>query len=275
MSARLPVATRVLLQAPTALLALAAVVVGVLPLLPRAPSFSEMPSGGDVHGGGMVQVGSRQLELVREPSGQLRCYALSAEGTELRPIRSAALTVEVTPDGSTLTRRTALLPAPEPGDPPGTASVFTGTLPAGLAEAPVQVALTVPLDGRRYRARFDLRPESGPAALPPAMPPPAAVTEQAALYAFPGGRYTAADIRANGAAPAAEKYRGLLPDHHLRPARGERVCPITRTRANPRFAWTINGKRYLFCCPPCIDEFVKKAKKNTASIPAPESYVQR
>jgi hypothetical protein len=109
----------------------------------------------------------------------------------------------------------------------------------------------------------------------PVMPQAAAPTEQAALYESPAGRYTEADLRANGTAPAAEKYRGILASHHLNPAAGERICPVTRTRANARFAWTVDGRRYLFCCPPCIDEFVKQAKSSASPLPAPESYVQR
>jgi hypothetical protein len=112
-------------------------------------------------------------------------------------------------------------------------------------------------------------------AAPAQMPQPADTDEQRRLYATPGGRYTAADIQANGEAPAAEKYRGILANHHLHPAAGERICPVTHTRANPRFAWTVDGQRYLFCCPPCIDEFVKQAKTHPESIRSPESYVQR
>lgn len=113
------------------------------------------------------------------------------------------------------------------------------------------------------------------ASAPDSMPLPAAPDEQHRLYATPGGRYTAADIRANGEAPAAEKYRGIIASHHLHPAAGERICPVTHTRANPRFAWTVDGQRYLFCCPPCIDEFVKQAKTRPDSLRSPESYVQR
>jgi hypothetical protein len=105
--------------------------------------------------------------------------------------------------------------------------------------------------------------------------PPAPAEEQRRLYLTPGGRYTAADIRANGDTLPAEKFKGVLANHHLHPAVGDRICPITDTRANPRFAWIIGGRRYLFCCPPCIDEFVQRAKTAPGSIRLPEVYVQR
>jgi hypothetical protein len=95
------------------------------------------------------------------------------------------------------------------------------------------------------------------------------------LYLTPGGRYTAADIRANGYTTPADKFQGILANHHLHPVVGERICPITHTRANPRFAWVIGNRRYLFCCPPCIDEFVQQAKTAPASIRPPAAYVQR
>ena len=49
--------------------------------------------------------------------------------------------------------------------------------------------------------------------------------------------------------------------HDLKVHSGERICPITETKANERFFWWVGGKRYTFCCPPCVEEFVLKAKK--------------
>lgn len=95
------------------------------------------------------------------------------------------------------------------------------------------------------------------------------------LYRAPAGLYSRADIRINGPAPPSEKFRGILANHHLQPANGERICPITHTRANPRFAWSVGGRRYLFCCPPCIDEFVQQARTAPGTIRPPETYVQR
>ncbi len=61
----------------------------------------------------------------------------------------------------------------------------------------------------------------------------------------------------------------------MNPKVGDRICPITQTKANPKFAWTIDGKSYQFCCPPCIDEFVKLAKKSDEALPLPESFIKK
>jgi hypothetical protein len=36
----------------------------------------------------------------------------------------------------------------------------------------------------------------------------------------------------------------------------------------------IGGKEYQFCCPPCVDEYVRKAKEKPDEVKPPESYVQ-
>jgi YHS domain-containing protein len=47
---------------------------------------------------------------------------------------------------------------------------------------------------------------------------------------------------------------------------------VSKTKATPRFAWVIGGKMYLFCCPPCVDEFVQTAKEKPEEIKPPEEY---
>jgi YHS domain-containing protein len=50
---------------------------------------------------------------------------------------------------------------------------------------------------------------------------------------------------------------------------------VTLTKANPKCAWIVGGKTYEFCCPPCVDEFVKTAKEQPAEIKEPEDYVKK
>ena len=99
--------------------------------------------------------------------------------------------------------------------------------------------------------------------------------EQRALFLVPGGAYTNADIAANGGVTPDQKWRGMMANHHLKASKGAILCPITRTQANPKFPWVVGGKKYLFCCPPCVAEFVKSAKTSPKSLKAPESYVQK
>ena len=99
---------------------------------------------------------------------------------------------------------------------------------------------------------------------------------EADIFKKPGGLYTQADIDRNGPQTPSQKYDGIMARHDLKVARGERICPITETKANASFTWWMNGKAYEFCCPPCVEEFVLKAKRGDAvAMKAPEAYVKR
>ena len=95
------------------------------------------------------------------------------------------------------------------------------------------------------------------------------------LFLTPGGRYTKADIKANGRKTVAQKYPGFMAEHDTMPKPGERICPITNTKANPKLTWVLGGKAYQFCCPPCVAEFVKKAKTDPKAIRDPSAYVKK
>jgi YHS domain-containing protein len=96
-----------------------------------------------------------------------------------------------------------------------------------------------------------------------------------ALFLTPGGLYTNADIAANGSTSAYLKYASVIPNHDTQVKAGEAVCPISETKPNPQLTWVIGGKTYTFCCPPCIAEFVQKAKTAPQSIKAPDAYVKK
>lgn len=34
------------------------------------------------------------------------------------------------------------------------------------------------------------------------------------------------------------------------------------------------GETYLFCCPPCVDEFLTTAKENSGAVGLPSAYIQ-
>lgn len=104
------------------------------------------------------------------------------------------------------------------------------------------------------------------------MPEKLGTEEQKKVFLTPGGLYTEADIEANGRAIADIKYRGIKSEHSTMAKKGEKICPISETKANPKFAWVIGGKTYEFCCVPCIEEFVGKAKTTPAEIKPPEAY---
>jgi YHS domain-containing protein len=107
------------------------------------------------------------------------------------------------------------------------------------------------------------------------MPAVMADDEARALYLTPGGIYTEADIAANGNQTGNQKFRGFVPKHDLKPKVGDKICPITLTKANPQCSWIVGGKTYEFCCPPCVEEFVKLAKEQPEEVKEPADYVKR
>jgi len=110
--------------------------------------------------------------------------------------------------------------------------------------------------------------------LPPQMPAQLPESEEQQLHLSPGGKYTMADIEANGRMVPSQKYRVFQARHDYNPVIGDRLCPVTRTKANDSCTWTINGHVYQFCCPPCIDEFVWLAKQHPNPLLPPEAYVK-
>jgi hypothetical protein len=93
------------------------------------------------------------------------------------------------------------------------------------------------------------------------------------LYLTPAGKYTLDDIAANGNLTRSQKFRDYVSSHKPQLNKGDAICPISSTKANPTCTWTIGGKSYQFCCPSCIDEFVALAKKSPEQIQDPAYYV--
>ncbi len=106
------------------------------------------------------------------------------------------------------------------------------------------------------------------------MPPALADDEERALFLSPQGKYTLADIAANGNVLPSEKFRGFRAQHDLQPLPGDQLCPITRTKANKDCQWIVAGETYEFCCPPCIAEFVRQAKEQPELVYPVDSYVE-
>ena len=133
--------------------------------------------------------------------------------------------------------------------------------------------MTIPslrIAGERFRLGFTTAGAAHAEEMPPALPE----DEERLLYLVPGGKYTAADIAANGRTSAGLKFRGQMASHDMKPKPGDRICPVTLTKANPKFAWVIDGKSYEFCCPPCIDEYVKLAKESPSELKGPETFIK-
>lgn len=242
---------------------------------PPPPKPADHPHVGGAHGGTIVPLGrdSYHVEPVFERGGVVRLYLLGADETRVQEIERQSLKAFVKAAGTTEALEFRFEPEPQEGDEEGTTSRFRGALPPALVGRRVEV--TIPMmriEGERFRVGFASAVAAG---ADEAMPDTLPADEAARLFLTPGGRYTAADIEANGRRTGEQKFADFSPRHDLKPKPGERICPITLTKANPECSWIIGGRTYEFCCPPCVEEFLQLAKDHPDRIEEPEAYVKK
>lgn len=251
----------------------------------KAPAPGEAKSGGPkdeehghkpgAHGGIIVSLGkdSYHAEAVFEKGRKVRLYMLGKEETRVQEVDAQDLTAFVTPEGSTEAVQVAFKPEPQSGDAKGKTSLFVATLPEELAGKKVQITINnIAVGGERFRIGFGNEVLAHADA---AMPAKKTTEEERKLFLTPGGKYTAADIKANGGTIPAVKYAGVRPVHDSHPKPGQKICPISETVSNPKFTWAVGGKTYEFCCIPCIEEFVAMAKEKPDQIKDPAEYVKK
>jgi hypothetical protein len=227
------------------------------------------------HGGIIVPIGrdSYHGEAVFEKEGVLRFYTLGQDEARLIEVEARPLNAYARAEGGMESVSLILKPEPQPGDRPGFTSQLVGKLPRELWGKSVEVTIpTIRIGEERFRVGFKNAPQQH--AEDP-MPDKVANEDEGKLYLTAGGKYTAEDIIANGSQTASQKFRGFQPAHDLKPKAGDRICPITMTKANPQCTWIVGGKEYQFCCPPCVEEFVQLAKTKPEEIKAPEEYRQK
>jgi len=227
------------------------------------------------HGGLIVPLGrdSYHVEPVFEKDGVVRLYVLGPDETRVQEIERQSLTAFGKAAGTSEALAFRFDPEPQEGDADGKTSRFKAALPAPLVGLPVEVTIPiVRIAGERFRLGFASVAAAHPDESMPANLP---ADESARLFLTPGGAYTAADIEANGRRTGAQKFATFVPKHDLKPKPGDKICPITLTKANPACSWIIGGKTYEFCCPPCVEEFVQIAKDRPDEIEEPEAYVKK
>lgn len=226
------------------------------------------------HGGIIVEIGrdNYHAEAVFEKGGVLRLYILGKDEAKIQEVGSQTLTGYVKPQGGTEATSFVFRPVPQPGDAEGNTSQFVAKLPNELAGKNLEVTIpSIRIGGERFRLGF----KSVSAPHEEDMLDKVSGKEEQQLYLTPGGKYTEADIQANGNMTASQKFKSVMSSHNSKPKSGEKICPVTRTKANPNFTWVVGGKTYEFCCPPCIDELVKTAKEHPEEIKEPESYIKK
>jgi hypothetical protein len=223
------------------------------------------------HGGLIVAVGQDHyhVEALLAEGGVFKLFTLAQDQSRVLSVPLQTITAYVRSPEMVEAVPVPLAATPQVGDPTGQTSAFEGQLPLELVGSRLLVVVpSITIGTNRYRFGFATQDTH-------ASQMPRKVTDAAEreLYLTPGGKYSAADIQANGSQTASQRYRAFRSEHDMHPQSGEQVCPITNTKSNPKCTWVVNGKRYSFCCPPCIDEFVQLAKQHPEKILEPEEYV--
>ncbi|MBX7106159.1 MAG: hypothetical protein K1X57_18915 [Gemmataceae bacterium] len=228
------------------------------------------------HGGILVSLGldSYHAEAVFEKGGVVRLYMLGKDEARVQEIESQELTAYLTSYGMTESDKMTFRSEPQPGDSKGKTSLFTAKLPKDLIGKKVQVTVNnINVNGERFRIAFSNEHKDDHVAAE--MPVKKEGDEEQKLFLTAGGLYTAADVAANGNTVPTVKYKGIRAQHDDNPKSGDKICPISKTKANPKFTWVIGGKTYQFCCIPCIEEFVVLAKEKPDEVKDPSSYVKK
>ena len=240
---------------------------------PATKSDGEHGHNPSAHGGILVPIGSDSYhaEAVFEKGGILRLYTLGKNEATVLEVEAEPITAYVKIEGGAESQSVVLAPKSQPGDKEGMTTLFIGHLPKEVAGNKVEVTIpSIRIGTERFRIAFKSVPEGDHG-----MPSKVADDDEKKLYLTPGGKYTEADIKANGNVTASQKFKGMKAEHDLKPKSGEKICPVTLTKANSKFSWIIDGKTYEFCCPPCVDEFVLLAKEKPTEIKPPEVYSQK
>jgi hypothetical protein len=211
-------------------------------------------------GGIIVPIGrdNYHAEAVFGKDGTLTLYTLGQDEAKVLEVEPQTLKAFATPEGSMYSSEFVLKPHPRDDDARGKTSRFAGTLPRELWGKRVLVTIpTFRVGGERFRFGF----KSGAAAhAEVSMPPPVVGEKERKLFLTPGGKYTEADIKANKGLVPSQKFKGFVAEHDDAPRPGDWLCPVTNTKASPECSWVVDGQEYHFCCPPCVTDFVKKAK---------------
>lgn len=226
------------------------------------------------HGGVIVALeGDRDdhyhVEALLEQGGVLKLFTFGEEVTKVVEVESQVLTARFKTTGAEEVS-VLLMPVPRPSDTPGKTSHFSGKVPPSLIGKPLVVSVaSLKIAGKEFPVNFEIKSPAHDHEVP------SPTEDEEKLYLTPGGKYTERDIAANGNLTVSRKYEGFKAEHGAKPEKGDRLCPVSRMKADAWCAWIVGEKSYQFCCPPCIEEFVKRAKHRPEEVKDPEQYVKR
>lgn len=227
------------------------------------------------HGGTIVPIGadSYHAEALVDNDGKIRVFLLGKDETRIQEVEAQTLASYIKGETQAQAVSVSLVPEAQLGDGAGMTSQFVGELPKELRGQGLTITIpNLPISGERFRVAFRLEGSHGGHGMPGGVRIP---EDERALYLTAGGKYTQEDIERNGSTVPSVKFDGIASEHDDNPKVGDRICPISKTKANEAFAWIIDGKTYTFCCPPCVDEYVRLAKERPDELKSPEDFIKQ
>lgn len=253
------------------------------PSVNKTPVTSEAHAHGIGPNGGIVfELGKYHAEFtVDHEKKECTVVVLSADEKNPQPVKVAAKELMVTTketktmDGKVIPRMTIKLLPKEAADSKG--SIFVGS-DAGLGQVANFAGMVIgEINGKPSQGEFREELEGHghtDSAMASSNTTGKPTDREIALFLTPGGIYTAADIEKNGRVVPSVKFQGASWSHDDDLKKGDKICPVTDNKADAQCVWYVNGKKYEFCCPPCLEKFVGWAKNQPAKIKDPEAYVK-
>lgn len=98
--------------------------------------------------------------------------------------------------------------------------------------------------------------------------------EAAIIFSTPGGKYTLDDIKRNGKQAPFARFHAYQFSYTQRPFPTQYFDPISKTKTSPIFNWYVGGQMYHFASIATLEEFVMRAKKSTAPLPSPDTFIK-
>jgi YHS domain-containing protein len=227
------------------------------------------------HGGIIVAINEDEshyhAEFVVDTDGRIRLFLSGEKPEQIVEVKPHTLIARAKTAGDPKVTSILLRPAEIMTATPQNTSQFWGRMSPELLGMHLRLEIKdLEIEGRKFAFVIEV-----PGAADPTRRSRVATDMERELVLKPGAGYTQADVEAAGGIIPSAKYKDVSPGHSMRAMRGDRLCPVSRIKADSRISWNVMGRTYQFCCSPCIVDFVSLAKKRPEEIVAPENLVSK
>lgn len=227
------------------------------------------------HGGIIVAINEDEphyhAEFVVETDGRIRLFLSGEKPEQIVHVKPHTVIARAKSAGDPEETTILLRPAEIMSAAPQNTSQFWGRMSPELMGKHLTLKIKdLEIEDRKFAFVIKV-----PGAADPTSRSRVATDLERELALKPRAGYTQADVEAAGGTIPSTKYKDLKPGHSMRAMRGDRLCPVSKIKADLRISWNVKGRTYHFCCSPCIVDFVSLAKERPEEIVAPENLVSK